>query len=123
MRRRAALLVTALALSALAVACGDDGGDADDQAVQDVVAAVEGDGALPDGPEVYSQRCASCHGGDGEGGIGPEIGDGAAEENLTLEEHADIVVNGRGSMPGWGNQLTVDEIAAVVVYEREQLGR
>ena len=51
------------------------------------------------------------------------MGDGAVEENLTLEEHTEVVTNGRNGMPAWEGQLSPEEIDAVVLYEREELGR
>ena len=82
-----------------------------------------GGGEESQGETVYSANCARCHGPDGEGGVGPQLGDGAVEENLTLEEHTEVVTNGRNGMPAWEGQLSPEEIDAVVQYEREELGR
>jgi cytochrome c oxidase subunit 2 len=82
-----------------------------------------GGGEESQGETVYSANCARCHGPDGEGGVGPQLGDGAVEANLTLEEHTEVVTNGRNGMPAWEGQLSPEEIDAVVQYEREELGR
>ena len=82
-----------------------------------------GGGEENQGETVYSANCARCHGPDGEGGVGPQLGDGAVEANLTLEEHTEVVTNGRNGMPAWEGQLSPEEIDAVVQYEREELGR
>ena len=75
------------------------------------------------GQTVYSDNCASCHGPDGEGGTGPQLGDGAVEENLTLDEQLEVIREGRNGMPAWGGDLSEEEIEAVAVFEREELGR
>lgn len=76
------------------------------------------------GREVYAERCASCHGVDGGGAFGPGLGGGKVVERFPrVEEHRAVVVEGRGSMPAWGERLSDEEIDAVVRYERELLGR
>ena len=76
-----------------------------------------GGGEESQGETVYSANCARCHGPDGEGGVGPQLGDGAVEANLTLEEHTEVVTDGRNGMPAWEGQLSPEEIDAVVQYE------
>ena len=72
------------------------------------------------GKEIYSQRCANCHGEDGQGASGPSM-EGVADR-LTRDEHIEIVTDGRnGKMPAWGDNLTKEEIEAVVDYERDVL--
>jgi mono/diheme cytochrome c family protein len=119
------LLVTAplVAGAVLFGACGDDddddggggGGDAD---VAAVVAAVP-TADVAAGESVFSSNCSSCHGDDGGGGIGPDLQEVA--DRLTVEQQADVVVNGRGTMPAWGGELSPDEIAQVIRYTREGL--
>lgn len=48
--------------------------------------------------EVYKSNCASCHGADLSGGAGPELTNVGSE--LSAEEIADVIENGKGSMPG-----------------------
>jgi mono/diheme cytochrome c family protein len=90
------------------------------------------------GAEVYALRCASCHGGSGGGGTGPALAGGAVLE--TFPERADHlrwVYGGsvgwpdstygeqnkpkQGGMPEFGEELTPEELLAVVRYEREVL--
>ncbi|HEY8060420.1 MAG TPA: cytochrome c [Acidimicrobiales bacterium] len=111
-RRFRRLLVALVAALALVVAgCGGDSEPGDSG------------GGESQGETVYNANCARCHGPNGEGGVGPQLGDGAVEADLTVEEHTDVVTNGRNGMPAWEGQLTPEEIDAVVLYEREELGR
>lgn len=56
--------------------------------------------------QVYSASCASCHGPAGNGGLGPSL----RESNLTRDAAAQIIVQGKGSMPAFpefkGEQLS-----------------
>jgi polyvinyl alcohol dehydrogenase (cytochrome) len=79
----------------------------------------DGDGNGPDGRVVYQQRCASCHGGNGEGASGPTLS--GVADRLTIDDHVAVVRDGRGQMPGWDGRLSDEEIEAVVDYERSVL--
>jgi len=75
------------------------------------------------GQQIYQASCAVCHGQDGEGGIGPELGGGAVVESFPDEADQIVVVtNGRGAMPSFGRTLSTQEIEAVVAYTRKDLG-
>ena len=79
-------------------------------------------GDLELGEAVFRKNCASCHGRTGSGGMGPKLADGAVVDRYPdPSEHRDVVVDGRGAMPAWGDRLSDDEIDAVVRYEREGL--
>ena len=92
--------------------------------------------AFAEGQGIYSQ-CASCHGANGGGGVGPAFG----EVNATFSacsDHVEWVRLGSsgwpdatygdtekpvmGGMPGYDGVLTLDEIAAVSMYERVAFG-
>lgn len=75
------------------------------------------------GQQIYEANCARCHGPNGEGGVGMPLGDGAVVDSLTLEGQIEVITDGRNAMPAWGEQLSAEEIEAVAVYEREELGR
>jgi polyvinyl alcohol dehydrogenase (cytochrome) len=77
-------------------------------------------GGADTGRAVYGARCASCHGGSGEGSSGPALVDVA--DRLSAEQTAAIVRDGRGAMPGWDGTLSDADIDAVVAYVRDGLG-
>ena len=90
---------------------------------------------LPLGEEVYTEVCAACHQGNGEGVAGsfPPL-KGAGGYYGSAENHAKIIVHGlageievlgvtyNGAMPGQGAMLNDIEIAAVATYERNSWG-
>jgi mono/diheme cytochrome c family protein len=100
------LLLLLLLVAVLALASGCGGSSSDDEASS--------------GEELYRSNCATCHGTDGSGGLGKNL-HGVADR-LTVEEHIEIVTNGKPPMPKFGGQLSADEIEAVVEYERTELG-
>jgi polyvinyl alcohol dehydrogenase (cytochrome) len=77
------------------------------------------DGEAASGEDVYRQRCASCHGGSGEGASGPSLV--GVDERLTRDEQLAVVRDGRGAMPGWEGTLSDEQIEAVVDHQRTVL--
>lgn len=70
--------------------------------------ASEGNGASSgdvDAEGVAQNTCASCHGEDFSGGMGPAL----AGTSLGEEEFTDIVRNGQGSMPAFDESQVSDE--------------
>lgn len=47
--------------------------------------------------EMFQSKCASCHGGNLEGGVGPNLTQ--VGSRYSAEEIKEIIVNGRGAMP------------------------
>ena len=47
--------------------------------------------------DIYKKSCVSCHGDQYQGGVGPALK--GVGEKLSTDEIADIVVNGKNSMP------------------------
>ncbi|MEZ5141331.1 MAG: cytochrome c [Acidimicrobiales bacterium] len=80
------------------------------------------DAVLGKGYDVYTARCASCHGVNGEGGIGPPMK--GVTGRISVDKHTETVRKGRSgtAMPAFEDQLTDEDIQAVVRYEREVLG-
>ena len=116
--RWGAVVVSALVLVAAMAGCG---GDAENPTAPRREAGTTG-GDLDLGERVFARNCASCHGRDGGGGVGPKLADGRVVERYAdPSDHRAIVVNGRGAMPPWGDKLSDQEIDAVVRYEREGL--
>ncbi len=105
-------LVAALGF-AVALARGSDSGSG------------AGAGESGSGAAIYSSNCASCHGNSGQGGVGPELGDGKVVEAYPDAADEVAVVKqglGGGRMPAFGGRLDDEEIRAVVDYTRTQLG-
>lgn len=87
------------------------------------------------GEQVYGNYCASCHQSNGEGlpGVFPPLKNSAVVLADDANEHIDIVLNGlkdreiagvkyAAPMPGFGAQLSNEEVAAVVNHERLHWG-
>ncbi|PEN13200.1 cytochrome C [Longibacter salinarum] len=85
-----------------------------------------------DGAQIYSSRCATCHQSDGEGisGAFPPLnqaewvtGDKGQIIRILLQGMiGEVEVRGNvynGNMPAWGNQLSDQEIAAVITHVRQ----
>ena len=69
-----------------------------------------------DGKALYEANCATCHGKTGGGGFGPSLK--GIQDRFSEEEETSIIKNGQGSMPGFGSDLSSEEIAAIVAYTR-----
>jgi len=70
------------------------------------------------GEDLYVHSCAMCHGLDGSGGIGVDIGPGSnADLNLTDEQIAGVVEVGPGNMPAF-SRLTAEQVESLVRYVR-----
>ncbi|MGH8915563.1 MAG: c-type cytochrome [Acidimicrobiia bacterium] len=86
-------------------------------------ATAEAPDGAPDGAAIFAGSCARCHGSDGSGGIGPPLSGGRAVDRFP--DPADqivVVTDGRGGMPAFEDNLTPEEIEAVVTFTREELG-
>ncbi|HEY6635348.1 MAG TPA: cytochrome c [Acidimicrobiia bacterium] len=124
MIRRLLVILGALAL----VACAQ-GADEPDM-----------DPALEAGREVYSSTCATCHGGNGEGGSAPTL-DGVLTTFSQCDDQVEWISLGSqrfqeeigetygdtdkeitAVMPEFGQSLTETEIAQVAAFERHRFG-
>lgn len=87
------------------------------------------------GASVYGSYCSSCHQADGQGmpGVFPPIAGDPVVNAEDPSEHVDIVLHGLhgreiggvayvSPMPAFGDQLSDDQIAAVVNYQRTSFG-
>ena len=67
------------------------------------------------GRQVYMQKCARCHSADAKGKSGPRL----VRTSMTLGEIEQTVTEGRPpKMPGFGRQLSSEEVKAVAAYVR-----
>ena len=75
---------------------------------------------MAEGQDVYTSRCAGCHGARGEGGAGvPHAGNqDLADTQLVLT----FIHRGRGFMPAFAGILDDSEIAAVATFIRNSWG-
>ena len=86
----------------IAVGLAGCGGSAGDVAA---ILALEGDEA--NGGEIYSANCAACHGDEGEGGTSLALNGSA----LPTEDVILTILDGRGSMTGFRELLTDQDVA------------
>jgi len=69
------------------------------------------------GKKEYGARCASCHGEDGKGGIGPDLTAKKYKYGRTAPEVTLSIVEGRpGGMPAFKNDLSGDKVEGLVQY-------
>lgn len=81
-----------------------------------------GGGGQIDGAAIYDDKCSGCHGSKGQGAIGPKLNGGSVTKSFKNPADEVIVVkNGRGSMPSFGDQLSDEQIQAVVDFTRNGL--
>ena len=120
------ITMIAVTLAVLAAGCG--GTDAGS------------DGPLRAGRDIYGSICSACHGGAGQGGVGPAL-DGVLESFPACSDHIEWVTLGSnrwrtevgdtygatakpvtGAMPEGATIFTAGEIASVAFFERVQYG-
>jgi len=80
--------------------------------------------ATQTGETIYADVCQGCHMPDGQGATGAGTYPALAK-NPKLSAAAYpvfMVINGRKGMPPFGNQLTDQQVAAVVNYVRTHFG-
>ena len=93
----------------LAVACGPAGKT--DLAVKDVTAT----------RALYSdQKCVTCHGEKGEGGIGPSFKAGLPMTR-TIEDLASRIGAGSGQMPAFKERLSQDQIQELAKFVYKEI--
>jgi len=77
------------------------------------------------GQSVFAQRCATCHGSQGNGTAAPNLTDEKFVHVKKSEDIAKVVLNGanNGSMPAWKAQLHINEIVLVSAYVANMRGQ
>lgn len=72
-----------------------------------------------DAATLYRRHCSTCHGPEGQGGIGPQLADGAVVARYPdIDDQIDVMRDGRGAMPPFDDALSEDELRAIAEYER-----
>lgn len=90
-------------------------GEADQEGAREVPTEL-----LSAGEEIFSRTasppCASCHGQNGEGGVGPKLAgnDRLSDQSLVIRQ----ILRGGQFMPSFGEQLSDQQVAAVATYVR-----
>ena len=74
------------------------------------------------GATLFRANCASCHGADGSGGIGPKLAGRVVSRFPNVDDQIAVVTKGRGGMPSFAGTLSTDAIRQVVDYTRNGLG-
>ena len=74
------------------------------------------------GQAIYNIKCAACHKPDGIG-LPPVFPALKASKVTTgpIEQHIEIVLKGKGTMPSWKAEMDLD-LAALITYERNAWG-
>lgn len=75
------------------------------------------------GGQLFQANCASCHGAQGEGGIGPRLAGVVTHDFPNETDQINFVTKGKGSMPAFGGNLSPAQIRQVVDYTRAGLGK
>lgn len=90
-----------------------------DTTVVDLAALARQPAVLEQGKKVFTSNCASCHGVNAEGRIGPCLTDATWKYGKADQDILHTINKGRpGGMPAWGTFLKPPEIQAVAAYVR-----
>jgi len=85
-----------------------DPSDTGETRAQTILALI---GDASSGNATYDTNCSGCHSADGSGGVGTNI------QGWTFgEESVNAILDGKGSMPGFGSFFTDQEIADLIAY-------
>ncbi|MBA4372823.1 MAG: cytochrome-c oxidase [Thermodesulfovibrio sp.] len=94
--------------------------------------------AIAKGKDLYAKNCASCHGDNAKGDIGPSLVDDEffyekgdmpdddyfeVTNNGTSEGYVEDGRTGKGGMPGFKDSLSKDDIWSIVAYLRSIKGK
>lgn len=73
---------------------------------------------LAEGGQIFAQTCASCHGADLTGGIGPNLIDAEWIHGNAPEEVVKTITDGVAAkgMPAWGQVLGPEKVAKVAAF-------
>jgi cytochrome c oxidase cbb3-type subunit 3 len=90
----------------------------------ELLAGAKNDAVLDTGAGRFARSCASCHGEQAQGLIGPNLTDDRWLHGGSVEQIFQTIAKGWPSkgMPPWGRTLRPDELAALVSYVRSVQG-
>lgn len=76
------------------------------------------------GAASFQAKCTSCHGSQGQGGIGPNLTDSYWLHGAKLTDVFKTISQGvpEKGMPPWGPLLSSDEVQALTIYVRSLAG-
>jgi mono/diheme cytochrome c family protein len=82
-----------------------------------------GQAAKSSGADIYKAQCVTCHAADGRGSAVGKSLHAADLDSPQVQQQSDaqlmeVIKNGRGSMPPFGDSLSEAEIASLVKYIR-----
>ena len=72
---------------------------------------------IAEGKKEFAARCASCHGPDAKGGIGPDLTRKEFKYGRSAQEVTKTITEGRpGGMPSFQNDLSHEKVEGLVQY-------
>ncbi|MEO1584296.1 MAG: cbb3-type cytochrome c oxidase N-terminal domain-containing protein [Planctomycetota bacterium] len=73
---------------------------------------------MPYAESLFRANCASCHGGQGQGGIGPNLTDNAFKNIAAITDIHSVIADGanNNAMPAWSNRFHPNEIVLLSSY-------
>jgi len=77
-------------------------------------------GEAVNGETIYVDACKSCHGGEGQGGVGRKLKPNAFVQDNTNADLFQFLLVGRDgtAMRGWDGRLTESQLADVIAFLR-----
>lgn len=74
--------------------------------------------SVANGKVIYEESCATCHGAEAEGGVGPALNEKAKLDSLGIENVKHTVEDGveGTAMAAWSGELSEEEIGDVVNF-------
>lgn len=100
-------------------------GDLDDDADTMLSLAQDEEGWMAIAGGIFTSQCASCHGQDGAGLVGPNLTDDHYKNLASIEEIPKVIREGaaNGAMPAWQNRLHPNEVVLVSAYVASLRGK
>ena len=78
-------------------------------------------GGASTGAQLFAANCATCHGADGQGAVGPQLAGQVTKSFPNIEDQIKFVSEGSGGMPSFAGKLSPQQIRQVVEYTRSGL--